>query len=200
MIKNIVFDIGGVLEKFEWENYLSKYFDKKTIEVLTKVTWKNPCWREFDLNNIPFEDIVKKMISSAPDYEKEVRFVFEHLGECISIQPYAIPLITELKEKGYRVFYLSNYFEYLMDANRDAISFIPYTDGGVFSCDIHLAKPDTEIYRFFCKKFALDPSECLFFDDRLENVEGAKAAGMNAIVFKNYDQAFSDAASYLKFE
>ncbi len=193
MIKAVVFDIGGVLEKFEWEAYLSKYFDDRTIEVLTGATWKNPCWREFDVNNIPFEEIVNKMISSFPDYEKEIRFVFEHLGECISIQPYAIPWITELKSKGYKVYFLSNYFEYLMDANRDAISFIPYTDGGVFSCDIHLAKPDPEIYRFFCQKYALDPSECLFFDDRPENVEGAKSVGMNAIVFRTYDQSRTSA-------
>ena len=198
MIKTIVFDIGGVLEKFEWETYLSKYFESSTIEELTRATWKNPCWREFDVNNIPFEEIVKKMISSAPSLEKEINFVFEHLGEVISIQPYAIPWINELKSRGYKVYFLSNYFEYLMNANRDAISFIPYTDGGVFSCDIHLAKPDPEIYRFLCKKYALDPSECLFFDDRQENVEGAKSAGMNGIVFKDYNQARTEAEAFLQ--
>ena len=44
-------------------------------------------------------------------------------------------------------------------------------------------KPDDEIYRILLKRYHLVPEKCVFFDDRIENVEGARRAGMKAVLF-----------------
>ena len=53
-------------------------------------------------------------------------------------------------------------------------------DGLIVSYMVHKAKPDPAIYAALCEKYELNPSECLFFDDRLENVQAAISYGMQA--------------------
>jgi len=52
--------------------------------------------------------------------------------------------------------------------------------GVVVSCEAQLIKPDPKIYHHLCERFSLEPSECLFIDDMLENVEAALACGWQA--------------------
>ncbi len=57
-------------------------------------------------------------------------------------------------------------------------------DDVMVSFEVHLIKPDVRIYECLLpKKYQLKPEECLFFDDRKDNVEGAREAGMQAMVF-----------------
>ena len=55
-----------------------------------------------------------------------------------------------------------------------------------------MLKPQREIYETLLQKFQLEPEECVFIDDRLENVEGVKKAGFHGIQFHNYEQASSE--------
>ncbi len=98
------------------------------------------------------------------------------------------------KVKGYKLFILSNahksfyeYFPRAIDLN--------IFDGVVVSADIHIVKPDIRIYEHLLNTYNLKPEECLFIDDRADNVKGAKAAGINAIQF-NGD--FEEIKSILK--
>lgn len=191
MIKSVIFDIGGVLSEFNWDKYVSRYFSAETAVAVTAATWHNPDWAEFDRGVLSFDEVLSKLISFSPEYEKEIRFVIGHIGECPVPEPFAVPWIKELKEKGYRVFYLSNYFEYLMKANPAAIGFTEYMDGGIFSCHEKMIKPDRRIYLRLCEKYGLEPSECLFIDDRPVNVKGAENAGMKAFVFESYEKSFA---------
>ena len=76
-----------------------------------------------------------------------------------------------------------------MQANPDVLDFLPHMDGGVFSCYVQLIKPDPEIYRTLMDKYDLKAEECVFIDDREENVVAARELGMQAIRFENYAQA-----------
>ena len=67
-------------------------------------------------------------------------------------------------------------------------------DGGVFSCYVQLIKPDPEIYRTLLEKYGLQAEECLFIDDREDNVVAARELGMQAIRFENYAQAREELA------
>jgi lysophospholipase L1-like esterase len=65
-------------------------------------------------------------------------------------------------------------------------------DGGVWSCDVHVIKPDAEIYRILFEKYGLVPEECLFIDDHGENIAIGKKFGMKGIVFRDHDQLTAD--------
>ena len=55
-----------------------------------------------------------------------------------------------------------------------------------------LVKPDREIYECLLKTYDLKAEECVFLDDRKENVEAARNIGMAGILFENYEQAWAE--------
>lgn len=178
---NIVFDIGGVLTDFDWDAFVHSMYDEKTAHVITEVMWHNPDWAEFDKANLSDEQILQMFIKRAPDYAQQIRKVFSRLGDCQQKKESTIPLIQKLKADGHKVYYLSNYFEYLMHVAPTALDFLPLMDGGIFSCYEHVIKPNAKIFRILCDRYALQPSECVFIDDSIKNIKGAEAFGMQTI-------------------
>jgi putative hydrolase of the HAD superfamily len=57
-----------------------------------------------------------------------------------------------------------------------------------FSAEVHLAKPDAAIFHACLKAVRSRPEECLFIDDRAENVEAARALGMQALRFESVQE------------
>ena len=55
-----------------------------------------------------------------------------------------------------------------------------------------MIKPDTDIYKWLMDKYTLKSEECIFIDDREENIQGAINVGMQGIVFQNFIQASSE--------
>lgn len=194
MIKNVIFDIGMVLITFNWDEYVHSLFkNDETEKAVTAATWHNPkIWNELDKGVLSAEEVCRLFEQSGKGYEKQIRLAFDRMGECPVQQPYAIPWIKELKAKGLNVYYLSNYSYYLMDVCPEALSFREHMDGGVFSCEEKLTKPDPKIYRRLCDKYGLVPSECLFIDDLTANVEGAESVGLNAVRFESYEKNYTE--------
>ena len=71
-------------------------------------------------------------------------------------------------------------------------------DGGVFSCEEKLTKPDIRIYERLCEKYGLVPSECLFTDDLAANIEGAKKVGFNGVLFESYEKNYAEITEMIK--
>ena len=188
MIKNIVFDIGKVLFGFDWDQYMQSMFDAETSEIVTAAVFGGRWWKELDRAVIPESEILDRFIEAAPDYETEIRQAFFGIGRCISKRDWVIPLIESLKDRGYNVYFLSNMSEHVMGSNPDAFAFTGYMDGGVFSCDVKVIKPDPDIYRLLFAKYDLVPEECIFIDDKSPNIAMAKRLGMKAIRFRSHEQ------------
>ena len=70
-------------------------------------------------------------------------------------------------------------------------------DGCLISHQVHMLKPHKEIYDAFCRKFNVSPEDCVFIDDKAVNIEGARAAGMNGIVFTDADKLKAELSAYL---
>lgn len=189
MINTIIFDIGNVLMKFDYHPFIKDLLkDDETIEHVNNAMWFTGYWNDMD-RGMNSDLILQKMIDAEPDYEDEIRLTFDSVGRCIKKADYAIPWIKDLKARGYRVLFLSNYAEHTMYANPRALDFLPYMDGGVFSCDEGVVKPDPRIYMTIIERFNLNPAECVFLDDSKANVLTAKAYGMKAIHFEGYESA-----------
>ena len=199
MIKNVIFDIGLVLIQFDWEHYMNKLFDDaETREAVTAATWHNPDWNELDRGALTMAEVEQLFIDNAPEYAEAIRTAVRRLGEAPDRQPYAIPWIETLRSMGYAVYYLSNYFEYLMKQAPQVLDFVSHTNGGVFSCHEKITKPDPEIYLRLCRKFGLKPEECLFIDDLEKNIAAARNVGMHGIQFCGYEQTYPEVMAYLK--
>ena len=105
---------------------------------------------------------------------------------------YAIPWIRELKSKGYRVLYLSNFSEKAETDCAHALDFIPYMDGGILSYQEKIIKPMPEIYQLLIDRYSLVPEECVFMDDTPANLTGAEKFGIHTIHFQDREQAIEE--------
>lgn len=198
MIDTVIFDIGGVLVRFDELRYMQDILKNNAdVEYLCKSLAQSTYWDDMDRGE-DVDEILKKLIADDPDYEKQIRTVFDNYGQCISREDYSIPWIRGLKERGYRVLYLSNYSTYVMDIKPDVLDFIEYMDGGIFSCYVNMVKPEPGIYQALIDKYDLKPENCIFIDDSPENVEAACSLGMRAICFDNYRQTSSDLEEMLQ--
>jgi len=144
------------------------------------------------------EEFEEAFVANAPDYEPQIREAYRKMGRMIQLMPHTMPWVKALKERGYRLYVLSNYGEYLFLKSKDRLDFMPYMDGAVISYQIQMIKPDQEIYEYILNKYGLLPEESVFIDDRPENVEGAKAVGMSGILFENFEQASGELEKMLK--
>ncbi len=200
MIKTVIFDVGNVLVDFDWEGYIDKLFqnaDKNFVMKINDAVWGKGRWERLDAGDNP-EEVFNNIISQAPEYENEFQIIFRRIGETLRKRPETPNWIKSLKEKGYQVLYLSNYSHYVMKANPDVLDFLPLMDGGVFSCDVKLVKPQREIYECIAEKYNLNPSECVFIDDLERNVKGAKDFGFEAIQFVTLKQTQEDLKKILE--
>ena len=201
-IKNVIFDIGNVLVDFDWDGHIKRicpYLSDEAVYEINVAAWGNNRWDKFDLG-IDSKIVISEMVSYAPKYEKEIRTLFSNFHGCFRRRDSSIPWLKDLKSRGYKVYYLSNYSHIAMEANPECLDFLPYMDGGIFSCDVHVIKPDRKIYALLCEKYNLIPEECVFIDDLEKNIEGAKNFGFKGIQLGSVKQAQNDLEKLLKGE
>jgi putative hydrolase of the HAD superfamily len=190
MIQNIIFDIGNVLAGFRWKEYLKELnFDKQICEKIADATVKHPIWNEFDRGLREDEDIINECISFAPEYSNEIQEFFEKIEGIVKEYDYSTPLIQSLRNKGYKVYLLSNYPKTAFQYALKNFSFIPHVDGKLISYEINKIKPEEDIYKALIEQFNLDPKESVFLDDKLENIEAADLLGFKTIHFTSIDDA-----------
>ena len=188
MIKNVVFDIGGVLADFRIKEFLaSKGLDAPMIKRVLKASVMNPYWGKFERGEVSEEETLRAFAANDPEIEMELRLVFTSLSGMLTIRDYAIPLVQLLKDAGYGVYYLSNYSKKAYDECGESLAFMPYMDGGVVSFKVGMTKPDPRVYQCFLDRYRLQPENCVFIDDTEENVTAARDQGFAGIVFKSYD-------------
>lgn len=189
MIRNIIFDIGNVLTDFRWKEFLrDKGFDEEMIRRIGRASVENPVWKEFDRGTWSEEELMRVFVANDPEIERELHEAYDDIRGMVTARDYAIPWVQELKAKGYKVYYLSNFSKKAEEECSDALTFIPYMDGGILSWKDKLIKPDPEIYRLLLKRYELNAQECVFVDDLPENVEGAVRQGFQGIVFESMEQ------------
>lgn len=201
MINTVIFDIGNVLIDFDWEGFIHRMFPgrRELIAELDAAVWGGGRWDRLDAGDEP-EQVFTSIIAHDPKHEKELRKVFANVGDTLRKRPATPAWLKDVKSRGYRVLYLSNYSRYVMGLNPDVLDFLPLMDGGIFSCDVKLIKPDRRIYEALAEKYDLTPPECVFIDDIERNVNAARDFGYKAIQFVSLRQAQEDLNKLLEEE
>ena len=96
--------------------------------------------------------------------------------------------IKTLRANGYTIGILSNLPHPIATSLRETPGFLEHFDHITFSCDLRLFKPQAAIYEHSFRGLNVAPEESLFIDDKIENVEGARAAGMRAELFTVWEE------------
>lgn len=190
-IKHLIFDVGCVLVNYDWKTYLhSCGFDPAKEQAIARAVFAGPYWKEFDRGAWSRRQLLDAFSSLAPEYREDIGRVLDHAEGCISRLSYARPWLQELRNRGFHTWYLSNYSSVMLEKTRDALDFLDLMDGGLFSCEVSLVKPDPAIFRALLARYPeISPSEAVFLDDAPANVRAARELGFSGIVFQNRSQA-----------
>ncbi|MDO4941093.1 MAG: HAD family phosphatase [Erysipelotrichaceae bacterium] len=192
MIKNIIFDMGGVLIDFDAEKFLDYYHPSLQDRLILKRNIFNSLeWAMMDRGTLDEEkmfEIVKQRIPTRlHELAYNLLFNWDKICEPIIGMP---EYVKQLKEAGYKIYLLSNASVRCMDDYWPKVKGSEYFDGQVVSADIGYIKPEKEIYEYLLNKYKLKKEECIFIDDRIGNVEGAHHVGIKSIVFQKDIELF----------
>ncbi len=188
-IKNIIFDIGGVLLEYRWVDMLMDHGLSRPEALKVGTTmFDDPLWSGMDLTLAGEEQaIIQKYRQKYPEYGDTIAWFINHCEYMHVPRKDVWDRVHQLKELGYTLYLLSNYPETMFHRHTDDASFIRDMSGGIISFQVKQLKPSAEIYQSLLNKYKLIPEECLFFDDRPENTAGAEKQGIHAVTVTSKD-------------
>lgn len=182
MIKNIILDIGGVM--FDDSNANIEKLLGRECSKLCKIAHSNG-FKKSLLGEMTVSEHIEEL-KSEEEYE-DLKYVLskENLSKSYPIMQENFDYIMSLRDKGYKLYILSNITEDSYHYINDLIDFSASFDGGVYSYQEHMVKPNPDIYNLVIDRYGLKKEETVFFDDREKNVIAANELGIKSYVFKN---------------
>ena len=190
MIRNFVFDMGGVLMRFDPERAVRPYAQsEEDAELLKTVIFDSDEWLKLDAGAIEEEEALKAWLSRFPERLWDAcRAVFANWHRHMPFDDGMTFFVGALRACGYRIFLLSNVSKRFY-AFRDDTPVFSLMDGLFLSCDYHLLKPDPAIFKKFTEVYGLKAEECFFIDDSERNVRSAAGAGFAAFRYTGDGEA-----------
>lgn len=189
-IKNIIFDLGGVL--IDWN---PNYVFKEVFKDDEKLTWfyREICtmdWNENQDAGYPLKKATEERIALFPQYEDWIRMYYgrweEMLGE--SIQGTVDLLKQCVDSPALKVVALTNWSAETFPIALKKFDFLQWFEGIVVSGEEMTRKPFPDIYQITLMRFDLKPEQSLFIDDNKRNIEAANALGIRCIHFSSPQQ------------
>ena len=189
-IKNIIFDLGGVL--IDWN---PDYVFKEVFKDDEKMAWfyREICtmdWNENQDAGYPLAKATEERVALFPQYEDWIRMYYgrweEMLGDAIQG---TVELLKQCVDSpALKVVALTNWSAETFPVALKKFAFLHWFEGIVVSGEEMTRKPFPDIYQITLKRFDLKPEESLFIDDNKRNIEAAKALGIQSIHFSSPQQ------------
>lgn len=183
MIKNIVFDIGKVLLNFEPTEYLSNKVPEYCIQDINEAIFKSPEWLMLDRGVITEREAIERICERNKEISELIKRVMDDWYQMLTPIEEVVEILKELKGKGYKIYYLSNFHQLAFEEVTGRYDFFKCFTGGVVSYKVGLLKPEEGIFEKLIKTYAIKPHEAIFIDDTRENIESASKLGFTAIHF-----------------
>jgi putative hydrolase of the HAD superfamily len=199
---NVVFDFGAVLFRWQPYEFMPRLLphrardEASTHEVVSRFfEGYNGDWGEFDRGTIGVPELAQRISLRTRLDLADVHRVIAAVPSELQPMPQTLALMQRLRERGHRLFFLSNMpapFADHIEANHPLNEW--FLDG-IFSSRVNLIKPDPAIYRAAAARFGIAPRESLFIDDFRANVVAARALGWDAVHFLSHEQCEADVAA-----
>ena len=195
-IDHIVFDIGKVLIHYDPNIPFSRLIPDAAER---KWFFENVCTHDWNVEQDrgrTWADAEALLIEAHPDREELIRAFRKHWHEMV---PHAyddsVAIMEGLIADGQDVTMLTNFASDTFREAQGRFPFLTKPRGVTVSGDVGLIKPDIAIYVTHAESFGLNPAATLFIDDAASNIEGAKAAGWDAVLFTGADKLRADLAA-----
>lgn len=181
MIKNIIFDVGNVLVKWDPINIIQQAFPNK-LDLKQYLAIFITVMTELDVGALDFPAAKYKLQQQLQVKQESIENLFAILFASLIALPEGVNLLTTLaQEAKFSLYCLTNMSEECFLYLSQKFNFWHNFKGVVVSAKVKLSKPDPKIYQYILTKFNLLPNETVFIDDVLENVIAAQNLGIYGI-------------------
>jgi putative hydrolase of the HAD superfamily len=199
MIKALALDYGNVISEPQDE---SCYARMAALSGLEPAFFMRAFWKyrpDFDAGRIRGREMYRDVLAEAGLSGDGARLdaladalLEEDMSSWARVSMPVTAWALSIKAAGYKLGVLSNMPFDFLERYGAGIRLFKEADAAVFSCDHGLIKPDPALYRILVGKLGCEPEEIVFFDDVQANVEGARAAGIKALLWKGLENAQRD--------
>ena len=190
---DIVFDFGAVLFRWDPLALVTDFFPQHCAtaddgHALAREIFHHPDWLEFDAGRIALDEVKQRTVQRLGLPVDGVHALMDHQGERLAPIGESIALLERLRKlrdgpqgEGLRLFFLSNMPEPYARVLEERHDFIGWFDGGVFSGDVQMLKPEPGIFVHTQEHLGLRPDKTIFIDDSLVNAQAASAQGWRGL-------------------
>jgi len=195
VIKNIVFDIGNVLVRWDSLAIVEAAFGLAGDAALTRrhaLFVESDIWRALNRGEHSETGAKRAYVEAGHLTEDEAERLFAALYDSLHLLEDTPPLMERLAAAGYCLFALTDNVREIVAHLEERHGWWGMFEGVTNSAELGCLKPDPRIYRHLIESNGLVPHETVFLDDMPGNVAGARKAGMHAFVFTDAAQAEQD--------
>ena len=197
-IKNVIFDLGGVLIDWNPEYVYLDVFNGDREKM--KWFFDEICtmdWNENQDAGYPLEKATEERVKLFPEYEEWIRIYYGRWEEMLGNQiDGTVAILKQLIDNpNYKVVALTNWSAETFPVALERFDFLHWFEGIVVSGTEKMRKPFNEIYELTLNRFNIEAAQSLFIDDNARNIEAAKKMGINTIRFNNPTQLKSELKS-----
>jgi putative hydrolase of the HAD superfamily len=201
-IEAIVCDFGGVLTTPLVESFMA-FQDQtgittetlgKAMQAASEAGGDNPLYEmeRGEITEVAFLEVLTNHLEPLLGHRPEMHRFKEIYFEALEPNPAMIELMRALKDEGYRMAMLTNNVREWEPLWRAMLPvdeiFETVVDSGFVGC----RKPESRIYELTLERIGQPAGTCLFIDDVLVNIEGARKAGLQAVHFQDNEQAIPE--------
>ncbi len=201
-IRNIIFDIGNVLFAYNPEKiinnllpgtpYKQEYLDKLFLNEF----WVDKLDRGL-LSDEEAKKLLAEFVHHNPQKMKDIHLLFDNWVFHLDIIPENKELFLDLHIKGYAIYILSNFQDKPFDQLVDHYPFLKKAAGIIVSAKEKAVKPEQKIYDVLLSRYKLIASECIFIDDKKENITACEQVGIKGVWFETPKKLIRDIAPLL---
>jgi len=186
---NIVFDLGGVVFKWQPDELIKSLFNDVVKQQLIKdEILGHPDWIALDRGTISRKEAVKKGVIRTQLSEVDINRFFQAIPQALTPIEGTLKLLDHLKSTDHQFYILSNmHVEFIAHLEAEYSIWEMFT-GKVISCHVHKVKPEKAIYEYLLNEYNLVANETIFIDDMEENTHAALELGINTIQFVDAQQ------------
>lgn len=164
----------------------SEYLEKNNYppeirDIILRDIFNSHEWLLIDNGNLTPEEAIHKISRKSSLKMPEIVHIFNKRTDIMFPLESNVRLLPELKEKGFKLYYLSNFPLDIFDEIKNGYPFFRYFDGGLISAEVKHSKPDVRFYKILFEKYGIKPEESLYIDDIESNVKAAEFLGMKVI-------------------
>jgi len=193
---NLVFDLGGVLVRWEPDAILQQAFDDPALRAAVRTgLLQHADWHALDRGTLSRPEAIARAARRCALPAARI----EHFFACIPpmLQPIegTATLLAPLRRAGHALYCLSNMHHAFIEHLERSCTFWDHFDGRIISCRVGAAKPDPGIYALLLSRFGLDAARTVFIDDMPVNLAAAQAFGISTIRFEDPAQCAQSLAA-----